>query len=268
MWFLFICMCADTCKHWQNKQQSSQLFLGKCCQSCVRVSRATPAPAVHSHVPITVKPAGAMSQVSPRQSPLPPYLKKEDLWVTQNLSLSLFMILSSQGRFSMKSLELKKKSGILSGVFNLSFIGSSSFTSWVHQSCVTLLWSYDLLWKPLEKAPCLWLGICVAESLHKNPVWMYCRLLIPKLSLQPSVGTSGSPAILVGSLLKPLLAPDSSCRGPGSWRVKKLGQEWGFQTGFRDVLTKWWNLFPSTWAWSEWEDTERGPRQQPTALVN
>lgn len=34
--------------------------------------------------------------------------KKEDLWMTQNLSLSLFMILSSQDRFSMKSLELKK----------------------------------------------------------------------------------------------------------------------------------------------------------------
>lgn len=189
--------------------------------------------------------------------------------MTQNLSLSLFMILSSQHRFSMKSLELKKKkSRILPGVFNLSFVGSSSFTSWVHQSCATLLWSHDLLWKPLEKAPCLWLGICMADSLHKNPVWMYCWLLIPKLSLQPSVGTFGSPAILVGSLLKPLLAPDSSCRGPGSWRVKKLGQEWGFQTVFMDVLTKWWNLFPSTWIWSEWEDTERGPGQQPTALVN
>lgn len=88
--------------------------------------------------------------------------------------------------------------------------------------------------------------VLVAWDLHdlRTPSeWMYCRLLIPQLSLQPSVGTSGSPAILAGSLLKPLLSPDSSCRGPRSWRVKKLGQEWGFLTVFIDVLTKWWNSF-------------------------
>lgn len=53
--------------------------------------------------------------------------------MTQNLSLSLFMILSSQDRFSMKSLELKKKIQnsawciqlIIRWLFIFHFLGSS-----------------------------------------------------------------------------------------------------------------------------------------------
>lgn len=176
--------------------------------------------------------------------------------MTQNLALSLFMI--SIGRTDLQEIiRVKKKSDILPGVFSLSFIASSPFTSWVHQSCVTLLWSRDLLWKPLEKALCMWLGIWRAESLLKNPEWMYRRLLIPELSLEPSVGTWGPPAIVVGSLLKPLLSPDPSCMGRRSWRVKHLGKEWGFLCS--------WQYSPNcgihclgAWTRSEWEDTESG----------
>lgn len=151
--------------------------------------------------------------------------------MAQNLALSLFKILYSQDRFYMKSLEFKKKVRILSGVFNLSFTASSPFTSQVHQSCVTLVWSHDLLWKPLEQALCMWLGTCQAESLllrtlsgcttdfsfqncHKGQMW----------------GHLGHQWSWLGLSLQLLLSPNSSGTGQGNWRVTHLGKQWCFLT--------------------------------------
>lgn len=179
--------------------------------------------------------------------------------MAQNLALSLFKILYSQDRFYMKSLEFKKKSQdsvwciqlIIHCLFAFHFPGSSIM-------CDTRLKSWFTLKTTRAGTVHVTWDLPGWEPPFKNLEWVYYRLLIPKLSQGPNVGTSGSPVILVGSLFAASPIPQFFRHRP-----RKLESDTSWETVmfsncvFMAVLTELCNSLPDIWACSEWEDKGR-----------